>query len=139
MELGWAFTYNQIHLEQQFPFNILAWQIWDLFMIENVEHWYVGWTKTNHPDFLQQMLEKVRTIWKRTKIAQSRQKIYTDHRRQELTFKVHNFVFVEYLHQKEWWDPERKEDWVYLPIYDPLLSGGRAFSISLNTLAIIDP
>jgi hypothetical protein len=47
------------------------------------------------PDVLQEAEKQVRMVRENLRIAQSRQKSYTDHRRRELSFEVEDFVYLK--------------------------------------------
>jgi hypothetical protein len=47
------------------------------------------------PDNLQEAEKQVRMVRENLRVAQSRQKSYTDHRRRELSFEVRDFVYLE--------------------------------------------
>jgi hypothetical protein len=47
------------------------------------------------PDILQEVEKQVCMVRENLRVAQSRQKSYTDHRRRELSFKVGNFVYLK--------------------------------------------
>jgi hypothetical protein len=58
------------------------------------------WSKTGEqkvfgPDILQEAEKQVRTVWENLRVAQSRQKSYTDHRRRELNFEVGDFIYLK--------------------------------------------
>jgi hypothetical protein len=47
------------------------------------------------PDILQEAEKQVRMVRENMRVAQSRQKSYTDHRRRELNFEVGDFVYLK--------------------------------------------
>jgi hypothetical protein len=47
------------------------------------------------PDILQEAEKQVRMVRENLRVAQSRQKSYTDHRRRELSFEVGDFVYLK--------------------------------------------
>jgi hypothetical protein len=47
------------------------------------------------PDILQEAKKPVRMVRENLRVAQSRQKSYTDHRRRELSFEVEDFVYLK--------------------------------------------
>jgi hypothetical protein len=47
------------------------------------------------PDVLQEAEKQVRMVRENLRIAQSRQKSFTDHRRRELSFEVEDFVYLK--------------------------------------------
>jgi hypothetical protein len=47
------------------------------------------------PDVLQEAEKQVRMVRESLRIAQSRQKSFTDHRRRELSFEVEDFVYLK--------------------------------------------
>jgi hypothetical protein len=47
------------------------------------------------PDILQEAEKQVGMVRENLRIAQSRQKSYTDHRRRELSFEVGDFVYLK--------------------------------------------
>jgi hypothetical protein len=53
-----------------------------------------GW-KVVGPDILQEAEKQVRMVRENLRVAQSRQKSYTDHRRRELSFEVKDFVYLK--------------------------------------------
>jgi hypothetical protein len=58
------------------------------------------WSETRErkvfgPDILQEVKKQVRMVRQNLRVAQSRQKSYTDHRRRELSFEVGDFVYLE--------------------------------------------
>jgi len=58
--------------------------------------WFeVGETELMGPDFVHQVMEKVKVIQERFKTAQSRQNSYTDVRRRELEFEVDDWVYLK--------------------------------------------
>jgi hypothetical protein len=54
-----------------------------------------GERKVFGPDILQEAENQVRVVRENLRIAQSRQKRYTDHRRRELSFEVGDFVYLK--------------------------------------------
>ncbi|XP_019241110.1 PREDICTED: uncharacterized protein LOC109221099 [Nicotiana attenuata] len=54
----------------------------------------VGETKLVGPELIQQVVEKIKLIWKRLLVAESRQKSYTDNRLRDLEFQVDDWVFL---------------------------------------------
>jgi hypothetical protein len=52
-----------------------------------------GEQKVFGPDILEEAEKQVRTVRENLRVAQSRQKSYTDHRRRELSFEVRDFVY----------------------------------------------
>jgi hypothetical protein len=60
-----------------------------LFWIETREQKILG------PDILQEAEKQVRMVRENLRVAQSRQKIYTDHRRRELSFEAGDFVYLK--------------------------------------------
>ena len=58
--------------------------------------WFeVGETELMGPDFVHQVMEKVKVIQERLKMAQSHQKSYTDVRRMALKFEVDDWVYLK--------------------------------------------
>ncbi|WMV55416.1 hypothetical protein MTR67_048801 [Solanum verrucosum] len=60
----------------------------------------IGWFEVGEvgligPDLVHQVMEKVKMIQKRLKMAQSRQKSYTDVRRRALEFEVDDWVYLK--------------------------------------------
>jgi hypothetical protein len=58
------------------------------------------WSETREqkifrPDIKQEAERQVRMVRENPRVAQSRQKIYTDHRRRELNFEVRDFVYLK--------------------------------------------
>jgi hypothetical protein len=53
-----------------------------------------GDQKVFGPDILEEAEKQVRRVKKNLRVAQSRQKSYTDHRRRELSFEVGDFVYL---------------------------------------------
>jgi hypothetical protein len=58
------------------------------------------WSETGErnvfgPDILQEAKKQVRMVRENLRVAQSRQKRYTDHRRRELSFEVGDFVYLK--------------------------------------------
>jgi hypothetical protein len=53
-----------------------------------------GERKVFRPDILQEAEKQVRIVRENLRIAQSRQKSYTDHMRRELSFEVGDFVYL---------------------------------------------
>jgi hypothetical protein len=58
------------------------------------------WSETREwkvfgPDILQEAEKQVRMVRENPRVAQSRQKSYTDHRRRELSFEVGDFVYLK--------------------------------------------
>jgi hypothetical protein len=51
-------------------------------------------------DILQEAEKQVRMVRENLRVAQSRQKSYTDHRRRELSFKVGDFVYLKVSHMR---------------------------------------
>jgi hypothetical protein len=51
-------------------------------------------------DILQKAEKQVRMVRENLRVAQSRQKSYTDHRRRELSFKVGDFVYLKVSHMR---------------------------------------
>jgi hypothetical protein len=47
------------------------------------------------PDILQEVKKQVRMVREKLRVAQSRQKSYTDHRRRDLSFDVGDFVYLK--------------------------------------------
>jgi hypothetical protein len=47
------------------------------------------------PNILQEAMKQVRMVRENLRVAQSRPKSYTDHRRRELSFKVGDFVYLK--------------------------------------------
>jgi hypothetical protein len=47
------------------------------------------------PDILQEANKQVHMVRENLRVAQSRQKSYTDHRRRELSFEVDDFVYLK--------------------------------------------
>jgi hypothetical protein len=47
------------------------------------------------PNILQEAEKQVRMVKENLRVAQSRQKSYTDHTRRELTFQVGDFVYLK--------------------------------------------
>jgi hypothetical protein len=47
------------------------------------------------PDILQEAEKQVRMVRENLRVAQSRQKSYTDHRRRELSFEIRDFVYLK--------------------------------------------
>jgi hypothetical protein len=47
------------------------------------------------PDILQEAEKQVHIVRYNMRVAQSRQKSYTDHRRTELSFEVRDFVYLK--------------------------------------------
>jgi hypothetical protein len=47
------------------------------------------------PNVLQEAKKHVRMVRENLRVAQSRQKSYTDHRRRELSFEVGDFVYLK--------------------------------------------
>ncbi|KAH0729882.1 hypothetical protein KY289_001070 [Solanum tuberosum] len=70
-----------------------------LFVGEDVDlllEWFeVGETRLIGPDLVHQAREKVKIIQERLKIAQSRQKSYTDVRRRDLNFEADDWVYLK--------------------------------------------
>jgi hypothetical protein len=54
-----------------------------------------GERKVFGPDILQEAEKQVRMVRENLRVAQLRQKSYTDHRRGELSFEVGNFVYLK--------------------------------------------
>jgi hypothetical protein len=54
-----------------------------------------GEQKVFGPDILLEAEKQVRMVRENLRIAQSRQKSYTDHRRRELSFEVGDFVYLK--------------------------------------------
>jgi hypothetical protein len=54
-----------------------------------------GERKVFGPDILQEAEKQVRMVRENLRVAQSRQKSYTDHRRRELSFEVGDFVYLK--------------------------------------------
>jgi hypothetical protein len=52
-----------------------------------------GERKVFGPDVLQEVEKQVRMVRENLRVAQSRHKSYTDHRRRELSFEVGNFLY----------------------------------------------
>ncbi|WMV26129.1 hypothetical protein MTR67_019514 [Solanum verrucosum] len=60
----------------------------------------IGWSEVGEsrligPDLVHQAMEKVRVIQERLKIAQSRQKSYTNVRRRDLEFEVDDLIYLK--------------------------------------------
>jgi hypothetical protein len=53
-----------------------------------------GEQKLFGPDILQEVEKQVCMVSENLRVAQSRQKSYTDHRRRELSFEVGDFVYL---------------------------------------------
>jgi hypothetical protein len=58
------------------------------------------WSETGEwkvfgPDIFQEAEKQVRMVRENLRVAQSRKKSYTDHRRRELSFEVENFVYLK--------------------------------------------
>jgi hypothetical protein len=72
------------------PFEMLygQWCRTPLFWSETGERKVFG------PDILQEAEKQVRIVRENLRVAQSRQKNYTDHRRRELSFEVRDFVYL---------------------------------------------
>jgi hypothetical protein len=47
------------------------------------------------PDILQEAKKQVHMVRENLRVAQSRQKCYTDHRRRELSFEVGDFLYLK--------------------------------------------
>jgi transposase InsO family protein len=54
-----------------------------------------GERKVFGPDILQEVKKQVRMVREKLRVAQSRQKSYTDHRRRDLSFDVGDFVYLK--------------------------------------------
>jgi hypothetical protein len=55
----------------------------------------MGERKVFGPDILEEAKKQVRMVRENLRVAQSRQKSYTDHRRRELSFEVGDFVYLK--------------------------------------------
>jgi hypothetical protein len=58
------------------------------------------WSETREqkvfgPDILQEVEKQVRMVRENLRVAQSRQKSYSDHMRRELSFKLGDFVYLK--------------------------------------------
>jgi hypothetical protein len=87
------FSYNNSYQEslKMAPFEMLYGQRCrtPLFWNETVEWKVFG------PDILQEAERQVRMVTENLRVAQSRQKSYTDHRRRELSFEVGDFIYLK--------------------------------------------
>jgi hypothetical protein len=87
------FSYNNSYQEslKMAPFEMLYGQMCrtPLFWNETEERKVFG------PDILQEAEKEVRMVRENLRVAQSRQKSYTDHRRRELRFEVGDFVYLK--------------------------------------------
>jgi hypothetical protein len=54
-----------------------------------------GERKVFGPDILQEVKKQVRMVREKLRVAQSRQKSYTDHRRRDISFDVGDFVYLK--------------------------------------------
>jgi hypothetical protein len=54
-----------------------------------------GEGKVFRPDILQEAEKQVRMVRENLRVAHSREKSYTDHRRRELSFEVGDFVYLK--------------------------------------------
>jgi hypothetical protein len=59
-----------------------------------------GEWKVFEPNILQEAKKQVRMVRENLRVAQSRQKSYTDHRRRELSFEVGDFVYLKVSHMR---------------------------------------
>jgi hypothetical protein len=68
-------------------------------MVEHVELNCFGMRLENEkvfrPNILEEAEKQVRMVRKNLRVAQSRQKSYTDHKRRELSFEVGDFVYLK--------------------------------------------
>jgi hypothetical protein len=68
-------------------------------MVEDVELNCFGMRLENEkvfrPNILEEAEKQVRMVRKNLRVAQSRQKSYTDHKRRELSFEVGDFVYLK--------------------------------------------
>jgi hypothetical protein len=86
------FSYNNSYQEslKMAPFEMLYGRRYrtSLFWNETREQKVFG------PDILYEAEKQVRMVRENLRVAQSRQKSYTDHRRRELSFEVGDFVYL---------------------------------------------
>jgi hypothetical protein len=54
-----------------------------------------GECKVFRPDIVQEAEKQFRMVSENLRVAQSRQKSYTDHKRRELSFEVGDFVYLK--------------------------------------------
>jgi hypothetical protein len=87
------FSYNNSYLEslKMTPFEVLYGRRCQTLLFWNE----IGEWKIFNPDILQEVEKQVRMVRENMRVAQSRQKSYTNHRRRELSFEVRDFVYLK--------------------------------------------
>jgi hypothetical protein len=87
------FSYNNSYQEslKMAPFEML----YDRRCLTLLFWSEAGERKVFGPDILQEIEKQVHMVRENLRVAQSRQKSYTDHRRRELSFEVRDFVYLK--------------------------------------------
>jgi hypothetical protein len=87
------FSYNNSYQEslKMAPFEML----YDRRCLTLLFWSEAGEWKVFGPDILQEIEKQVHMVRENLRVAQSRQKSYTDHRRRELSFEVRDFVYLK--------------------------------------------